>query len=130
MIGSAFNIILGQRLVRKLCEQCKKERHTTADEQVLIGRIMDQPVAIDSVFEAPGCDACGFTGFTGRIGVFEAVRVDDAVEEALLRDPRESIILEAAKPQGIPTMQQDGIMKVLAGITSLDELNRVLDLHG
>jgi len=130
MIGSAFNIILGQRLVRKLCEQCKKERHTTADEQVLIGRIMDQPVAIDSVFEAPGCDACGFTGFTGRIGVFEAVRVDDAVEEALLRDPRESVILEAAKPQGIPTMQQDGVMKVLAGITSLDELNRVLDLHG
>lgn len=129
MIGSAFNILLGQRLVRKLCDHCKKERHTTADEQTLIGRIMDQPVAIDTVFEAPGCDACSFTGFKGRIGVFEGIRVDNAVEEAMLRDPRESVILEAAKPQGIPSMQQDGIMKVLAGITSLDELSRVLDLH-
>jgi len=129
MIGSAFNMILGQRLVRKLCEQCKKERNTTADEQKLISRIMEQPVAIDTIFEAPGCDACSFTGFRGRIGVMEGIRVDDAVEKALLEDPRESNILAIAKSQGIPTMQQDGVMKVLAGITSLDELSRVLDLH-
>ena len=62
--------------------------------------------------------------------MFEAIRVDDAVEAMLLTDPRETAVLEAAKPQGIPTMQQDGVMKVLAGITSLAELSRVLDLHG
>ena len=129
MIASAFNILLGQRLVRKLCEQCKKSRATTAEEQSLVGRIMDQPVALDSLWEAPGCEVCSFTGFKGRIGVFEGIRVDDAVEQAILTDPRESNILAAAKPQGIPTMQQDGIMKVLAGITSLDELRRVLDLQ-
>jgi type II secretory ATPase GspE/PulE/Tfp pilus assembly ATPase PilB-like protein len=129
MIGSAFNILLGQRLVRVLCEHCKVARDTTVEEQNLIGRIMDQPVALNTVYTAPGCDHCSFTGFKGRIGVFEGIRVDDAVEEAILRDPRESVILEAAKPQGIPTMQQDGIMKALAGITSLEELERVLDLH-
>jgi type IV pilus assembly protein PilB len=128
MVGSAFNIILGQRLVRKLCERCKHERPTTAEEQNLIGRIMDQPVALHTVYDAPGCDACGFTGFKGRIGVVEGIRVDEAVEAAIISDPREVTILEAAKPQNIPTMQQDGIMKVLAGITSLDELTRVLDL--
>lgn len=129
MIGSAFNIILGQRLVRKLCETCKAERDMTTEEQKLITRIMDQPVAIHSVYDAPGCDACGQSGFKGRIGIFEAVCVDTAVEEAVIRDSRESVVLEAAKPQGIPTMQQDGIMKVLAGITSLDELSRVIDLY-
>jgi len=130
MIGSAFNMLLGQRLVRKLCESCKKERDTTAEEQNIIGRIMDQPVAIHTLFEAPGCDACSFTGFKGRIGVFEAIRVDNAVEAMLIEDPRETSILNVAKAQKIPTMQQDGIMKVLAGITSLPELSRVLDLYG
>jgi type IV pilus assembly protein PilB len=129
MIGSAFNIVLGQRLVRKLCEKCRVSRCATTEEQTLIARIMEQPVAIDTIFESPGCEACGMSGFKGRIGVFEAIRVDDAVEEAIIRDPRESSILEAAKAQKIPTMQQDGILKVLAGITSLDELSRVLDLH-
>jgi type II secretory ATPase GspE/PulE/Tfp pilus assembly ATPase PilB-like protein len=129
MIASAFNIILGQRLVRRLCEHCKKERSTTPDEQKMIGSIMMQPVAINTIFEAPGCDACGFTGFKGRIGVMEGIRVDDAVEHALLTDPRETNILAAARSQDIPSMQQDGIMKVLAGITSLDELARVLDLY-
>lgn len=129
MIGSAFNIVLGQRLVRRLCEKCKHERDATTEEQKTIARIMDQPVALHTVFEAPGCEACGMSGFKGRIGVFEAIRVDDAVEEAIIRDPRESSILESAKQQMIPTMQQDGVMKVLAGITSLDEVARVLDLY-
>ena len=54
--------------------------------------------------------------------------MDNAVEEAVVRDPREHVILEAAKAQGIPTMAQDGIMKVISGMTSLDELERVVDL--
>jgi hypothetical protein len=130
MIASAFNIILGQRLVRRLCEQCRKERESTAEEQNFIARIMEQPVALHTLYESPGCESCSFTGFKGRIAVMEGIRVDDAVEAALLSDPRESNILLAARPQNIPSMQQDGIMKVLAGITSFDELARVLDLYG
>jgi type IV pilus assembly protein PilB len=129
MLGSAFNIFLGQRLVRKLCEKCKVSRPTTAEEQNLIGRIMDQPVALHTIYESPGCEACGFVGFKGRIGVVEGIRVDDAVEAAIISDPRETTILAAAKSQNIPSMQQDGIMKVLAGITSLSEVARVLDLY-
>lgn len=129
MIGSAFNIMLGQRLVRKLCEKCRIERDATTEEQKVIARIMEQPVAIHTIFEAPGCEACSHSGFKGRIGIYEAIRVDTAVEEAIISDPRESNILLAAKSQGIPTMQQDGIMKVLAGITSFDELTRVVDLY-
>lgn len=128
MFGSAFNIMLGQRLVRRLCTQCKSQRDATTEEQKMIARIMEQPVSLHTIFESKGCPECNMSGYKGRIAVFEGILVDEKVEEAILTDPREIVILEAAKPQQIPTMQQDGIMKVLAGITSLDELSRVLDL--
>ena len=129
LIGSAFNIILGQRLLRRLCKHCKIERESTVEEQKLIARIMDRPVAITTVYDAPGCDKCSQSGYSGRIGIYEAVIVDKAVEEAIIRDPRESTVAKAAAPQEIPTMQQDGILKVLAGMTSLEELSRVVDLY-
>lgn len=129
MIGSACNIILGQRLVRVLCQHCKVERDITTEEQKLIQRILNTPVAIHTIFDAKGCDACGGTGYKGRTGVFEAIRIDEKVEEMVSRDTREVAILEASAHQGIPTMQQDGIMRVLGGVTSLDEVSRVLDLY-
>jgi type IV pilus assembly protein PilB len=95
----------------------------------MIQRIVEKPVAIHTVFDAKGCDACGGSGYKGRIGVYEAIRIDSKVEEALLTDTRETLIREAAKHQGIPTMQQDGIFKALGGMTSLDEVSRVLDLY-
>ena len=129
MIGSACNIILGQRLVRLLCPHCKVEREITTEEQKLIQHILETPIAIHSIFEAKGCEACGGSGYHGRTGVFEAILVDEKVEEAILMDTRDSVVLEAAKHQNIPTMQQDAMLKVLAGITSLDEVSRVLDLY-
>lgn len=135
LIGSAANIIIGQRLVRKLCDKCKKPKVATPEEQDLIYKILEnhpKPPAIKNpltIYEASGCELCSGTGYNGRQGIFEAIKVDVAVEEAVIRDPREHVIMEAAKAQGIPTMQQDGIEKVLLGITSLDELRRVIDLN-
>jgi type IV pilus assembly protein PilB len=134
LIGSAANIVLGQRLVRKLCDKCKRERMATPEEKEKIIRILSghpepPPIGTDlKIYEAPGCAECAHTGFKGRQGVFEAIKVDPAVEEAVIRDPREHVILVAARPQGIPTMAEDGIEKVLAGITSLAELERVVDI--
>jgi type II secretory ATPase GspE/PulE/Tfp pilus assembly ATPase PilB-like protein len=129
MISTACNIILGQRLVRILCTHCKHERPMTTEEQKLIQRILKTPIAIHTMFESVGCERCNGSGYKGRIGVFEAIQIDEKVEEAILYDTRESHIREAATHQAIPTMQQDGIYKVLAGITSLDEVSRVLDLY-
>ena len=95
----------------------------------MIQRILKTPLAIHTIFDAKGCPACGGTGFRGRVGVFEAILIDEAVENAVIRDTRESTIIEATEHQGIPTMQQDGILKILAGVTSLDEVSRVLDLY-
>jgi type II secretory ATPase GspE/PulE/Tfp pilus assembly ATPase PilB-like protein len=129
MIGSACNIILGQRLIRLLCEKCKVERDITTEEQALFQRILGTPLAIHTIFDAKGCDVCSGSGYAGRMGVYEAIRIDEKVKEAIATDTREDSIREAAKHQGIPSMQQDGMYKVLAGITSIDEVSRVLDLH-
>jgi len=134
MIGTSVNIILGQRLVRVLCQFCKKSRPTTEAETKLIKTVLKthpKPPPLPSplvIFEPVGCEKCNHTGYKGRQAVYEAIRVDEAVEEAVVRDPREHIILEAARAQGIPTMAEDGIDKVIQGRTSLPELQRVVDL--
>ncbi len=134
MIGSSVNIILGQRLVRILCEHCRQSYEPNSGELSVIKKVLathPKPPSLPTplvLYKENGCDVCSHTGFKGRQGVYEAVRVDEAVEEAVIRDPRENIILEAAKAQGIPSMAEDGIEKVLLGITSLTELQRVVDL--
>ena len=134
MLGTSINVILGQRLIRLLCESCKKARQATPTESSIIKNVLSThpqaPVFKEpiSICEPVGCSVCRMTGFKGRVGIFEAVLMDEAVEEAVLRDPREHIIMAAARPQGIPTMAEDGVVKVLQGLTSLDELERVIEL--
>ncbi len=134
VIGNSVNMVLGQRLVRVLCESCKTSRTANEAESALIEDILathpKPPTAPRpfTIFESTGCPVCNHTGFKGRQGVYEAIKVDQYVEEAIITDPREHIILQAAKAQGIPSMAEDGIEKVLQGITSLAELKRVVDL--
>lgn len=134
IIGSSVNVMLGQRLARMLCTQCREQYEATEREHILISHIASgypEPLPVPSplfLYRSVGCAACGNTGFKGRTSIFEAVIIDNAVEEAVIRDPREHIILEAARNQHIPTMAQDGIVKVLKGVTSLEELERVVDL--
>ena len=133
--GSAVNIVLGQRLVRRLCEDCKQKRTATAEEQATIERILkDHPKPPQcgtpcEVYDGIGCESCGGSGFKGRQGIFEAIRVDTEVESAIINDPREHVILEAAKNQKIPTMPQDAVEKIILGITSFAEVARVIDLQ-
>jgi type II secretory ATPase GspE/PulE/Tfp pilus assembly ATPase PilB-like protein len=86
---------------------------------------LSQPLTL---YKPVGCKICHDTGYKGRLGIFEAVLMDKAVEEVVIRDPREHLILEAARPQGIPTMTEDGAEKVLRGDTSFAELERVIEL--
>jgi len=134
ILGSAVTVVLGQRLVRKLCQNCKASYQVNPEELAQLKEIMrthPRPTPIDdnlTLFKPVGCTACNQTGYKGRMGVFEAIFMDRAVEEAVIRDPREHIILEAARPQGIPTMAEDGADKVLRGETSLEELSRMVVL--
>ncbi len=133
-MGTAINVILGQRLIRLLCNECKVSYQASDEEKRLIDYVISNhphPIPIPNpltLYRPGGCNVCGGTGFKGRRGIHEAVVMDDAVEEAVIRDPRESTISAAAKPQGIPTMVEDGIEKVVLGITSIKELERVIEL--
>ena len=134
IIGSAVNVLLGQRLVRLLCPHCKESYEPPEDDKEVVTRVAkrhpEQPAIPDPfrLYRKGGCVECSHTGFKGRAGIFEAIVVDEEVEEAVIRDPREVTILEAAEPQGIPMMEEDGIVKVLNGDTSLEELERVIEL--
>ena len=82
------------------------------------------------IWRASGCEKCNMTGFRGRIGVFEMFLIDNEMERLIIKNPPKSDVEEAAKKQGMATMYQDGILKVLAGITSFEELNRVVSAEG
>lgn len=137
VLSSSVNVVMAQRLLRKLCEQCKTQRAATSEEQKVIDKaiagITDRtliPPTQNMVWVAgeAGCEACGGRGYKGRIGIYEAIFMDRAIEEILRSKPSEREVAEAAKPQGVPTMTEDGVLKMLRGVTSLEELGRVVDL--
>src|SRR3989338_7281349 len=137
VLSSAIIVALAQRLVRKLCDKCRVECMPTAEEQKVIEKyvatIGDRalvPPESKKVWRAKegGCAECHGRGYKGRMGIYEAVFMDPSIEDILRTKPSEREIYAAARPQGIPSMQEDGIIKVLRGQTSMDELRRVVDL--
>ena len=136
VMSSAINISIAQRLVRSLCESCRKEVPLEGESKNKVEKILSgisdpsylEGIQKSIVWEAVGCIECRQTGFTGRIGVFEAVVMDTDIENAVINNPSERDITLAAKNQKIPTLAQDGILKVLKGVTTMEELDRVVDI--
>lgn len=144
IISSALNISLAQRLVRKLCVVCKKEDMPNKDEAKILSSTLERIkkenklYALEEIGEnregkkiwrAVGCDKCNNTGYKGRIGIHEGILTDEAIEKIIATNPSEREIKKAAEPQGIMDLAQDGVVKILKGITSLDELGRVVELE-
>lgn len=136
VITSAVNIAMAQRLIRKLCPKCRKKAELTTKEKDIINNTLSlitnkkvlTGLDIENIYSPVGCSECNFTGFKGRTGIYEAVITNEKVEMVVKENPSEREINKAALDQGILDMKQDGIIKVLKGITSLDELGRVIDL--
>ena len=143
ILVSALSLSIAQRLVRKLCKICKKEKVLTEAEMTTVKLVMISikeegknlanyninPEAPLKVFEAVGCEKCNMTGFKGRIGIFEAIKTDEAIEKIMPENPSEREIKKVAKNQGILSMRQDGLVKILNGVTSMDEVQSVVDLN-
>jgi general secretion pathway protein E len=138
---SALRISMAQRLVRRLCTHCKVEKVQSEEENKIILEILEgmkqngkEPetygVKTDSlkIYTAPGCAQCNNTGFQGQIGIFEAIKTDAEIEKIINENPSEREVKKAATKQGILTMREDGIVKVLHGITSLEEVGTVVSL--
>ncbi|MDD4989403.1 MAG: GspE/PulE family protein [Candidatus Pacebacteria bacterium] len=135
ILTSAINIALAQRLVRTLCPVCKKEVPLEGETETLIKYILStitlpeyKKIEVKTMWVAVGCDKCNNTGYKGRIGIYEAILTDQAIEKVVEENPSEREIRAAAAPQGLLTLEQDGVIKVLQGVTSLDELQRVIEI--
>ncbi len=129
-IGPALNMIMAQRLVRKLCEDCKKQTEVDDEIRVKIAHLLATlPERVDKIsyqtptlFEAVGCEKCNQTGYKGRVGIFELLQVKQEIESLIEKEASETELQEFALKQGMVTMQQDGLLKVLTGITTLEEI--------
>ncbi|HEY4504919.1 MAG TPA: GspE/PulE family protein [Candidatus Paceibacterota bacterium] len=135
VIGPALNVAMAQRLVRLLCNKCKSEGQITEAEKIIITKRLITLAEIDIHATVPeklarpiGCQTCNNTGYKGRIGIFEVILVDSALEEIIATGPSELEVWQVARKQKIPDMIEDAILKVLDGRTTLEELQRVVDL--
>jgi type IV pilus assembly protein PilB len=126
LIGSSLTGILAQRLVRKLCS-CHSIEPADAEFQRRLARIGVQ--APKTMAVPLGCPQCDSTGYAGRIGVFELLNFDDSVRSAVRVTARSDEIRAAARSRGMRTMQEDAIRKLYAGLTTLDELARVISFE-
>ncbi len=128
ILASALNAAIGQRLVRKLCSSCKAPADGD-DVEKIKKNLSDIPENIIpkeiTVYKKVGCEKCGGTGYKGRIGIYEVVFVSDSLEKLIATNPSHQDILTEAKKNGFITMFQDGLLRVLEGETTLEEISRV-----
>jgi type IV pilus assembly protein PilB len=136
IMAPALNAVIAQRLVRRVCLRCKEEYKPSAAEikQVreamkgVIPEVFDPRILDDSALRfvrGRKCGACNHTGYRGRIGVFEIYSVRDELEDLVLRGADTNTIREAALRQGMTTIAQDGMLKVIDRITTIEEVERI-----
>ncbi len=132
----SINAVIGQRLVRKLCPHCRQEHAVTPEEEERVQRILavispkaniDIPSKLPTIYKAgEGCEQCNYIGYKGRIGIYEIFTMDDNLKQLTIDKAPSFKILQQAIENGMITMLQDGVLKCLEGITSLEEIYRVI----
>jgi type IV pilus assembly protein PilB len=135
LIPSTLRVVIAQRLVRTLCPHCKiKIKPEEKIAKFITEKVDNMPLSEREKIKIPdpfyiyatkGCEECSFTGYSDRTALFEVLSINDEISELILKDPSELAIFKAAQKQGMITMEQDGILKVLEGETSIDEIVRV-----
>jgi len=135
VIPSALRVAMAQRLVRRLCPVCKKEIPVEGESKKIIDGVLESifdrtlvPEQTTKMWQGVGCEKCNMTGYKGRVGLYEAILMNEKIEQAVQSGSGDREISEAAKDQGILTMKQDGIIKILQGMTSVEELQRIISL--
>ncbi|MES2023097.1 MAG: ATPase, T2SS/T4P/T4SS family [Patescibacteria group bacterium] len=129
LLSSTFELIISQRLVRKICMQCRygvEYTDTKLVEKFKQAKTFFSEKKI-TLYEGKGCDACNHTGFTGRSAIFEFIKISPGIEDLIIKNPSSGQIWELARKEGAISMFEDGIRKVKNGITTIDELLRVAE---
>jgi type II secretory ATPase GspE/PulE/Tfp pilus assembly ATPase PilB-like protein len=130
LIASTVNIIIAQRLIRKTCSQCiVSEPTSSADlKKKFLPGLIDKHFGPNKknirLYHSKGCPVCGNTGYSGRIGIFEVLVVNEAIRDLIMKRANADEIREQAIKEGMKTMIEDGIKKALAGTTTIEEVLR------
>ena len=126
LVTSAISCVLAQRLARRLCEKCR-EAYTPTDEELLsAGWDLDVSREGATFFKAVGCGACNQTGYRGRFAVHEVMPMSEAISHLVLQSASTEEVRVQARAEGMLTLREDGLRKVAQGVTSLEELVRVV----
>ena len=135
ILGAALTVAMAQRLTRRLCPHCREATPIKGEDRKTMDALLknipheeDLPANRDTMWIAKGCEKCGGVGYKGRIAVTEVILMDKQIEDTVRTSSSEHEIWKASKHQKIRRMAQDGAVKVLQGVTSLDELGRVVNL--
>ncbi|KKS84171.1 MAG: Type II secretory pathway, ATPase PulE/tfp pilus assembly pathway, ATPase PilB [Parcubacteria group bacterium GW2011_GWA2_43_11] len=137
LVASSVNVVVAQRLMRKLCDSCRKSAtlDQTSVEALKLSPMIHKELVAQSgkedvtdilLYESSGCSVCNNLGYRGRIGVFEVLQVTDTIRSLILKGASAYEIDATAQAEGMRSMSSDGVTKILAGISSLDELLRVV----
>jgi type IV pilus assembly protein PilB len=119
LISAAVNGVLAQRLIRRICENCKEE-YTPADE---VKRVLEKAsIETDRLWRGKGCEQCRKTGYRGRCGIYEVVVLDDAIRDMVAGRPNVTELRRYCKERGMVTLRQDGVRKLKRGVSSLEEI--------
>jgi type IV pilus assembly protein PilB len=126
LVASALDCVLAQRLARRLCTKCKEEYTPTAESLITARVPWDQSQPLPTLFRAVGCSACSKTGYKGRLALHEVMNVSESIERLAVERASGDQIGKVARAEGMTTLRDDGMAKVLMGVTSLEEILRVV----
>jgi type II secretory ATPase GspE/PulE/Tfp pilus assembly ATPase PilB-like protein len=129
-LATSLNLIIGQRLVRTICQNCRLSYDLSDNErEIVAGQLKIKPQQVSKrLYRGKGCGQCGNTGYRGRIGIFEILIPTEAVKKLIIDRADIAKLYEQARKDGLTTLREDGIQKVLSGITTVEELLTELSL--
>lgn len=133
ILGPALTLIIAQRLVRVLCPYCKTEQEINEEIKKEIEKFIENlPSRVNKeklknykIFQAKGCEKCNFLGYKGRTSIFELFQITEKIEELIYQNPTEIQLKKLAREEGMVYLQEDGIIKVLLGITTFEEVKKI-----
>ncbi|MDD5645155.1 MAG: type II secretion system ATPase GspE [bacterium] len=127
LVASSIQAILAQRLVRKICDACKQE-YKPGEHELAAAKLDPEKIKEVKFYKGSGCGECNNTGYRGRIGIYELLVINDEIRKMIYQKCTSGVIRQKAREIGMRTLREDGIRKVLGGITTLDEVFRITQM--
>ncbi len=121
LVASGVRAIMAQRLLRRVCSNCKQPHKPTAEEARLLG-LSEEYLANHQFYKGAGCERCGRTGYKGRIGIYEIFLISEEIRKLIFRNEPSGVIREAARRGGMRSLRDDAIRKAEAGTSTLEEV--------